>query len=72
MPASFAGEAFWRAYDSLPDEVKRQADKQFALFQSDPNHPSLHLKSIGPVWSVHVTKSYRALARRHGDAFYWF
>ena len=73
MPfSSYATNSFWRSYDSLPADTKRRADRQFELFTSDPSHPSLRLKPVGAVWSVRVSKSYRALARRRGDAFYWF
>lgn len=73
MPfTSYADANFWQLYDALPHEIQKQADKQFVLFLNDPNHPSLRMKPLGDVWSVRVTKSYRALARRRGDAFYWF
>jgi hypothetical protein len=72
MPfSSFATGSFWRSYNSLPTDIRRQAEKQFELFSSDPSHPSLRLKPVGAVWSVRVSKSYRALARRRGDASYW-
>ena len=63
---------FWRRYDELPREMQRQADKQYALFQGNPFHHSLHLKAVGPFWSVRVSGSYRALAIRKGDVFHWF
>jgi len=69
---SNATEGFWNCYQSLPEDIQEAADKQFALFKSDPDHPSLRLKPIGAAWSVRVTKSYRALARRRGDSSYWF
>ncbi len=73
MPiSSYADESFWDSYNSLPAEIQRLADKQFALFSADPNHPSLRLKPVGAFWSVRVSKSYRALARRRGESFYWF
>jgi len=65
--SSYASGEFWEAYRRLPAEVQRAADKQFALFQQNPSHPSLHLKSIGLVWSARVTRAYRALAFREGD-----
>jgi len=70
--SSYASDEFWEAYRRLPAEVQRAADKQFALFQQNPAHPSLRLKSIGPVWSARVSRAYRALAFREGDTFYWF
>jgi hypothetical protein len=63
---------FWQQYDQLPVEVRRQADKQYALFQKNPTHPSLRLKEVGPFWSVRISGSYRALAIRKADAFHWF
>ena len=63
---------FWQHYDSLPPEIQRQASKQYALFKENPFHPSLHLKQVGPYWSVRVSGSYRALAIRRADCFQWF
>ena len=36
---------FWERYDALPAEMRRQADKQYALFHENPHHPSLRLKA---------------------------
>jgi hypothetical protein len=58
----FADPDFWAAYNRLPDAVRELADKNFALLKSDPAHPSLRLKKIGPLHSVRVGLHYRALA----------
>jgi len=71
-PQSRTLARFWLAYDKLPPEIRRQADKQYALFESNPLHPSLYLKAVGPFWSVRISGSYRALAIRKGDVFNWF
>ena len=63
---------FWHQYDTLPVKIQHQADKQYLLFRSDPRHPSLYLKPVGPFWSVRVSGSYRALAIRTGAVFVWF
>jgi hypothetical protein len=63
---------FWQRYDELSAEMQRQADKQFAIFQANPLHPSLRLKAVGPFWSARVSGSHRALAIRKGDVFHWF
>ncbi|MBI4902080.1 MAG: hypothetical protein HY820_00490 [Acidobacteria bacterium] len=63
---------FWNRYDALPQDIQERADKQFALFETNPNHSSLRFKEIGPYWSVRVNRSYRALARRRGNDLYWF
>ena len=63
---------FWDCYDALPEDIQEQADKQYALFEANPNHPSLHFKPIGAYWSVRVSRGYRALARRRGNDLFWF
>ena len=70
--SSHASEEFWELYRSLPADARRQADKQFALFQQNPWHPSLRLKPVGQVWTVRISRAYRAIAFRDGDGFYWF
>jgi hypothetical protein len=71
-----ATEAFWRAYEALPQEIRSRADKQFRLLKSNPQHPSLQFKKVGDsrgheIWSARVTLSYRALAVKRGG-FLWF
>jgi hypothetical protein len=63
---------FWDYYDALPEAIQEQADKQYALFEANPHHPSLHLKEVGSYWSVRVSRGYRALARRRGNDLFWF
>jgi hypothetical protein len=38
----------------------------------DPRHPSLHLKKVGPYWSVRIGRRYRALAAEVDDGLLWF
>lgn len=63
---------FWEAYNSLPVPIRALADKNFSLLKSDPSHPSLRLKKIGPVHSVRIGLHYRALATDHPDGLQWF
>ena len=42
---------FWKCYDALPADVRTVADQQFARLKADPDHPSLHFKRIGALWS---------------------
>jgi hypothetical protein len=72
-----ATERFWRAYDGLPQDIQRRADKQFVLLKADPKHPSLQLKKLGEKhgadwWCVRVTQDYRALAIKRQSGFLWF
>jgi hypothetical protein len=67
-----ADEDFWEVYHALPDHVRRQADKAFALLKQNPNHPSLHFKKIGRRWSARVGRRYRALALEVEEGFLWY
>lgn len=72
-----ASADFWVAYAALPEDIRRRADKQYALFQKNPQHPSLQFKRIGErqgqeVGSVRVTLSHRALAVKRSDGYLWF
>ena len=42
----FASPSFWSAYEKLPVEIKKVADKNFDLLKLNPKHPSLHFKKI--------------------------
>ena len=66
---------FWQMYAALPPDVRRQANKQFKLLKTSPQHPSLQLKRIGGrdgVWSVRVTQDYRAVAIEVEVGLQWF
>ncbi len=68
----FASPELWEAYHRLPQRIRRLADRNFALLQDNPKHPSLHFKKAGPYWSARVGISYRALAIEDGDDLVWF
>ena len=69
---SHALSEFWEHYDALPEAIQEKADKQFAVFEQNPHHPSLHFKSAGAYWSVRVSRGYRAVANRIGNDLFWF
>ena len=54
----FATPEFWFHYRQLPVEVRQLADKNFALLQQNPHHPSLRLKKVGIYWSARVGLRY--------------
>jgi hypothetical protein len=62
---------FWDCYQTLPDEVRRQADRDYQLLRADSRHPSLHFKKVGQFWSVRVGLHYRALAVEDGADVVW-
>ena len=66
---------FWRYYEKLPEEIKKKARKMFKIFQEDPYHPSLRFKrihSIKPIFSIRITKDYRAIGILEKDEIIWF
>jgi hypothetical protein len=59
----------------LPTSVQEQAARAYALWRSDPQHPSLQFKRVSqsqPVYSVRIGISHRALGWRDGDQMTWY
>ncbi|MEK6300635.1 MAG: hypothetical protein AABO41_07935 [Acidobacteriota bacterium] len=67
-----ASPRFWACYRQLSEDVRRLADKSFALLRENSQHPSLHFKKIGRFWSARVGLHYRALAVEHEADLVWF
>lgn len=72
-----ANADFWNDYRRLPEEIRARADKQFAVLNENPQHPSLHFKKLGDrngqeIWSARVTLKYRALAVKLPTEYLWF
>ena len=68
-------DKFWKSFDILPAEIKKKAKETYQLFQKDPYHASLHFKRIHsnrPIFSVRVSKSYRAVGVVEKDEIIWF
>ena len=68
----FASRGFWRCYNALPANIQELADRNFALLQADPNHPSLHFKKVGRFRAARVGLHHRALAVEVDDGLLWF
>lgn len=56
----------------MPAEIRAVADKNYALLKDNPQHPSLHFKKVGPLWSARVGEHYRALGYDEQDGVHWF
>jgi hypothetical protein len=52
---------FWDFFYDLPADVQELARRNYEILNSNPRHPSLHFKKVGPYWSVRVGIGYRAL-----------
>lgn len=68
----FTSPSFWEQYTRLPAYIQELADKNFELLKTNPRHPSLHLKKVGPYWSVRVGIKYRAVAIEIQEGLLWF
>jgi mRNA-degrading endonuclease RelE of RelBE toxin-antitoxin system len=66
-----ASAAFWSAYDKLPANIRKLADKNFALLKENPRYPSLHFKKVGRFWSARVGDDYRAIATEVDGDMRW-
>jgi len=67
--------SFWDAYNSLEQKIRKRAKKAFKLWIQNPYHPSLNFKCINSkekIWSVRITRGYRALGIFEGDTVTWF
>ncbi len=59
----------------LPEPVRQQASRAYAMWRADPNHTSLQFKRVSqtqPVYSARVGQGYRVLGLRDGDTISWF
>jgi hypothetical protein len=63
---------FRALFNGLPTDIQARARRAFALWRSNPRHPSLCFKKVGDVWAVRVARGFRALALLEGERFYWF
>lgn len=63
---------FWTAYGNLPEPIQELADKNFELLKRNSEHPSLHFKKVGAIWTARVGRSHRAAALESDDGFEWF
>ncbi len=67
--------SFWETYSSLNDDIKNRARKAYRLWKYNPFHPSLHFKCINQeesIWSVRITRGYRAIGILEDDTVTWF
>jgi hypothetical protein len=68
-------KSFWERFARLPEPARRQAARNFRLWRQDPAHPSLAFKRVHaaePIYSVPVSRGYRALGLRERDLITWF
>lgn len=67
--------SFWEHYAKLDKRTKNQARKAYLLWKENSFHPSLHFKCINSeenIWSVRISKGYRAIGVLDNDTVTWF
>ncbi len=72
---SHTSTRFWKNYERLPKQVRRQARAAYEQFLIDPQHPGLQFKRIHaalPIYSVRINRDYRAVGVRDNDDILWF
>jgi hypothetical protein len=68
-------EDFRKAFDRLPESVKRRARKSYRIWKNDPHHPGLDFKRVHtrrPIYSIRVGMDWRALGIVDGNRIVWF
>lgn len=66
---------FHKLFGDLPEHVQEKARTSYRQFSKDPNHPSLRFKKVHPelpIYSVRISKNYRAVGQLDGDTIIWF
>lgn len=72
---SKATAKFWKYHRVLPKDTKEKAKEAYVLFRENPWYPSLHFKRVHsslPVYSVRITKDYRAVGIMKDEKIIWF
>jgi len=72
---SITTDRFWKCYVELSSVTKKQAKEAYKLFLRDPYYPSLHFKrvhSTRPIFSVRITRDYRAVGILQDNEIIWF
>lgn len=68
-------DGFWKSYKEMPEEVKREAHKAYKTFKKNLYHPGLRFKRIHstrPIFSLRITKDYRAVGVEQDKQIIWF
>lgn len=72
---SYLTDDFRACFALLPEEVKKQAQRNYQRWKKDPHHPGLRFKRVHPrepLYSVRVGQGWRAIGLREGDSITWF
>jgi mRNA interferase RelE/StbE len=70
-------ERFKADFQTLPERIKRSAEKALRFFVQNPRHPSLRVKKMEgqrdpegrDIWEARVTQAYRFTFAIYGDTY---
>ena len=65
-------KTFDEEYHSLPERIKKQANKQISFLLEDLHHPSLRAKKLKgkeDIWEARVTRDYRLTFQIIGNTY---
>jgi hypothetical protein len=68
-------ERFRSPFAELPKPIQLMAASAYALWSSNPGHPSLRFKkahATAPIYSVRIDLAWRAVGVLDGDTIVWF
>jgi hypothetical protein len=66
---------FRKLFAALPEQVQEQTRVAYRQFKEDPSYPSLRFKKVHPelpIYSVRISRNYRAVGQLDGDTVIWF
>ncbi len=72
---SHTTKRFRQTFNNLPSEIQRRAEIAYKMFDQNPRHPSLRFKkvrSVELIYSVRITRDYRALGLMEKNEILWF
>jgi hypothetical protein len=72
---SHTTKQFRKLYENMPEQIREQARQAYSQFIKDPYYSGLHFKRIHssePIYSIRITKDYRAVCVHHDYEIIWF
>lgn len=64
--------SFWEAFNALPPDVQKRAQRAYKLWRKNPNLRGLRFKCVGHNVLVRVGRNYRALGILQGNTVTWY
>lgn len=70
-------DSYWKAYDDLPEEIRKLAESNYQLWKKSPSDPSLRFRQVHetlPIFSFRVGLQHRTVGVQTADekiAWFW-